>query len=77
MSTRELDGELGIDFSRISALQDSVPLPVFLSDFQDQHTKSDAELFIEYHFLALISLRTLINRARRSIQETSKLKSGC
>jgi len=68
-----LTGELGLQVPRITALQDSVPLPLFLSDFRDQSTKSDEDLFIEYHFLAQITLRTLLNRARKSIQETRNL----
>ncbi|PQE30552.1 hypothetical protein CJF32_00010066 [Rutstroemia sp. NJR-2017a WRK4] len=66
-----LAGELGLEVPGIAALEDSVPLPLFLSHFRDQVPKNDDELFIEYHFLAQITLRTLINRARISTQETT------
>ncbi|XMA13627.1 hypothetical protein WAI453_006418 [Rhynchosporium graminicola] len=65
-----LSGEMGLEVAGISALEDSVPLPLFISGFRDQATKSDDELFIEYHFLAQITLRTLMNRVRKSTQET-------
>lgn len=38
-------------------------------------TKPEDQLFIEYHFLAQITLRTLINRARGSAHQTSKFGS--
>jgi len=56
-------------------MQNLVPLPKFLYNFQLQQIKSDDVLFIEYHFLAQLTLRTLINRARESTQHTSKSKS--
>ncbi|PQE23421.1 hypothetical protein CJF30_00010494 [Rutstroemia sp. NJR-2017a BBW] len=70
--SKRLAGELGLEVPGVAALEDSVPLPLFLSHFRDQVPKHDDELFIEYHFLAQITLRTLINRARTSAQETSK-----
>jgi hypothetical protein len=70
---RGTSGELGLDLPGITALQDSVPLPLFLSDSADQDMKTDMDLFVEYHFLAQITLRTLINRARNSLPDPSKL----
>jgi hypothetical protein len=67
-----LTGEMGLEVPGITELEDSVPLPLFLSNFKDQNTKSDIDLFIEYHFLAQITLRTLINRTRQATQERSK-----
>ncbi|RDW92225.1 hypothetical protein BP5796_01619 [Coleophoma crateriformis] len=67
-----LKGELGLDLPGITALQDSVPLPVFLSDKIVPKGEPEHELFVEYHFLAQITLKSLINRARLSNQESSK-----
>lgn len=57
-------GELGLDPTGIADLQDSVPLPLFLSDLTELDHKTDDDLFIEYHFLAQITMRTLLNRVR-------------
>ncbi|RDW87600.1 hypothetical protein BP5796_03294 [Coleophoma crateriformis] len=65
-----LKGELGLELPGITAIQDSVPLPIFLSDEIALKDKTDNDFFIEYHFLAQITLRSLINRARNSSRET-------
>ncbi|RDW79832.1 hypothetical protein BP6252_04470 [Coleophoma cylindrospora] len=65
-----LKGELGLDVPGITGIQDSVPLPVFLSDKIAPKGEPEHELFVEYHFLAQITLKSLINRARLSNQET-------
>ncbi|RDW73178.1 hypothetical protein BP6252_07085 [Coleophoma cylindrospora] len=64
-----LTGELGLELPGITAIQDSVPLPIFLSDETALKDKTDNDFFIEYHFLAQITLRSLINRARNSSRE--------
>jgi hypothetical protein len=51
----------------IMDLQDSVPLPRFLSEPGDHVIKTDGDLFIEYNFLAQVTLRTLIDRIRVSL----------
>jgi hypothetical protein len=63
-----LSVELGLDTVGIIDLQDSMPLPLFLSKPGDYATKSEGDLFIEYHFLAQATLRTLIDRLRSSLQ---------
>jgi len=54
-----------------------VPLPLFLSDTEGQDDKTAMDLFIEYNFLAQITLRTLINRARTSLNEYEKTSQMC
>lgn len=65
-----LTGELGMDSTGILDLQDSVPLPRFLSEPGDHVIKTHDDLFIEYHFLAQVTLRTLIGRIRVSLPTT-------
>lgn len=38
--------------------------------------KTDDDLFVEYHFLAQITLRTQINRARNATRQTSRSPPG-
>jgi hypothetical protein len=56
----------------ILELQDSVPLPRFLSEPGDHVIKTDNDLFVECHFLAQVTLRTLIDRIRVSLPTTGK-----
>jgi len=56
-----------LDSTGIMELQDSVPLPQFLSEPGDHVIKIDGDLFVEYHFLAQVTLRTLIDRIRVSL----------
>jgi hypothetical protein len=60
--------ELDLDVVGIIALQDSVPLPMFLTEAGVHSTKTEDDLFIEYHFLAQVTLRTLIDRLRSSLR---------
>ena len=62
-----LTGELGMDSTGILDLQDYVPLPRFLSEPGNHVIKTDDDLFIQYHFLAQVTLRTLIDRIRLSL----------
>lgn len=62
-----LTGELGMDSTGILDLQDYVPLPRFLSEPGNHVIKTDDDLFIQYHFLAQVTLRTLIDRIRSSL----------
>ncbi|KAI9742357.1 MAG: hypothetical protein M1818_003890 [Claussenomyces sp. TS43310] len=59
--------ELGLNRTGITELQDSVPLPLFLSESTGR-IKTEEELFVEYHFLAQITMRTLLNRISDSLQ---------
>ncbi|KAL3422158.1 hypothetical protein PVAG01_06314 [Phlyctema vagabunda] len=68
-----LTGELGLDLPAVQTLQDSVPLPLFLSEPSQLSSKTNDDLIIEYYFLAQITLRTLVNRARASIKESRSL----
>jgi hypothetical protein len=55
---RGLNTKLGLREVGVTALQDSVPLPVFLSDPRNPYTKLEEDLFIKYYFLAQVTLRT-------------------
>ncbi len=67
-------GELGLDPTGITGLCDSVPLPLFLSEWPEERFKTEEDLFIEYHFLAKITLETLINRVKSSSHVHGKCK---
>lgn len=56
-------GELGLARTGIADLQDSIPLPSFLI-MAEGVEKLSFEVFIEHHFLAQITLRTLLNRVK-------------
>jgi hypothetical protein len=70
--TRGLSGELGLGTTETSSLQDLVPLPLFLFQSGDSATKNEDDLFVGYHFLAHVTLRTLINRIHDSLQISGK-----
>ena len=59
-------GELGLSRTRITDLQDWIPLPLFLND--TEMPKPSFETFVEQHFLAQISLRTLMNRVNDTLR---------
>lgn len=60
-------GELGLESVGIVELQDSVPLPLFRSEPGSYIIKTDGDVFVEYHFLAQVTLQRLIERVRSSI----------
>lgn len=53
-----------------------MPLPLFLSNPLLQSSNSEEELFVEYHFLAQITLRALLNRIHQSLRYFSKPASS-
>jgi len=59
--------ELGLSRTGIVGLQDSVPLPLFISKPEDM-PKTDREVFIQYHFLAQITLKALMDRINNTLQ---------
>ncbi len=61
-----------MDSTGILELQDSVPLPRFLPEPGEHVIKSEDDLFVEYHFLAQVTLRTLIDRIRVSLPTVGK-----
>ena len=57
--------ELGQKQSCLTQLQDSIPLPLFLT--HDLDTKTEEDLLGEQYILANITLRTLLNRIHDSL----------
>jgi hypothetical protein len=64
--------ELGLSSTGITELENAVPLPLFLSNSIPEKSNTDEDLFVEYHFLAQITLRALINRMHLSLRFYSK-----
>ena len=60
--------ELDLSTVGIINLQDYVPLPLFISELKDGRTKTEDDIYVECHFLAQVTLRTLIDRFRTSKQ---------
>ena len=67
---------MGLTSTGITDLENSVPLPLFLSNSLLQGANAEEELFIEYHFLAQITLRALLNRIHTSLRFFSKPASS-
>lgn len=67
---------MGLTSTGITDLENSVPLPLFLSNSLLQDSNTEEELFIEYHFLAQITLRALLNRIYTSLRYFSKPASS-
>jgi hypothetical protein len=63
-----LTSTIGLASTGITDLENSVPLPLFLSNSLPEKSTSDNELFIELHFLAQITLRALLNRITTSLR---------
>ncbi|KAH8817439.1 hypothetical protein F5884DRAFT_853856 [Xylogone sp. PMI_703] len=60
-------GELGLKRSALFELQDSIPLPSFTTATGDL-PETDRESFLQYHFLAQITLRSLIDRINSALK---------
>lgn len=65
-------GELGLKRSGLSELQDSIPLPSFTNTSEDV-PETDEDLFVQYNFLAQITLRTLVDRVNNTLKVYRKL----
>jgi hypothetical protein len=57
-------------------MQDSVPLPLFLTKYTQTAGKSALDSFLEYHHLAQITLRTLLNRVGDTVRIYSELPTA-
>ena len=67
--------ELGLEQPCLTQLQDSIPLPLFLT--YDSHTKTEEDLLGEQYILANITLRTLLNRVHDSLPLHRRLSASC